>query len=372
MGDSRGSIVRIVEIKDSFLRSVEEGIEERLPPIIAERLWADYETDALTDFPEAVEAAIGRAADMLIGWSLRASDDREGGRAGGWLGAGSNATREELLMERQRALSESMAIFAAQQESVEWFRGNHLPSGLLALEDVAGWIEARAKADGKATTWLQDLPIPDGHAARHKSPENEHCMIHTDPPLTLSPDMGAMGVTAKVLKYVHSSGSAAVAIRYKGVLWDLYRVGDQLSRRFGWLESEAVTFVLTGTPPWIPLILPLIRIKTPFTALSRIILEVDPVVNHQELAEFYRRVRAARGRGKRWRLQQPKALRLAVFMAERPQVEPPEVRLRDWNALVEAKYSHQDKWTYGEDEVSRFGQDCRSAQELLLVPDYIL
>lgn len=138
----------------------------------------------------------------------------------------------------------------------------------------------------------------------------------------------------------------------------LTRVADQLARLYHWSPDQAQIFVLSGQPPGIHVVEASIVVANP-TALSRVVLTIDPQLTAHQVAAYYQAIRTHLVRGRTRALSQ-KHLTLAVFAATRPH-ESWRIRMAAWNE----EYPH---WSYQRD--SNFGRDCLSARRRLLSPRY--
>ncbi len=149
----------------------------------------------------------------------------------------------------------------------------------------------------------------------------------------------------------------------------LQNVAGGLADRFGWSEWEAAWFVLTGRAPWRP------EVKVSFMqreapSASRIVLEVDPSVRPDEVADQYRWFRALVTPGQRHREPSRKTLRLLAFLASRPGGEPLTDQLRAWRADVAENLTGDEAAALDYASPSSFARAVRSAERQLMDPGW--
>ncbi|HET6494861.1 MAG TPA: hypothetical protein VFH61_05800, partial [Thermoleophilia bacterium] len=97
-------------------------------------------------------------------------------------------------------------------------------------------------------------------------------------------------------------------------LWDLHLLSEQLSMRYGWSPTDATVFVLTGIIPAITKALAHVHDRSPFAALTRIVLEIDPRMSALDVKKLYSKARTWVRRGGD-RAMSEKHLQLAIFLA---------------------------------------------------------
>lgn len=120
------------------------------------------------------------------------------------------------------------------------------------------------------------------------------------------------------------------------------------------------------TVPEVPGIEGTIRLMD-LRAISRITLIIDPAVTPAKVAEQYRLIR--RGMlSQRHRSMSAKHLRLAAFVAGRPDEESWEDRMLAWNEAYPRSeypgYEYKHRWN--------FSRDANQARQRLLHPEYHL
>lgn len=116
------------------------------------------------------------------------------------------------------------------------------------------------------------------------------------------------GVGTEELQIPHSSTghlSSVVLIPRQGVLFDLKKAAEYVSRMYGWPEYAAVYFLMTGAPPpYVPLISARWYPHEKYPCLDKVLLEVSIRASPEQVADLFRTVRAThlvRGsRRKKW------------------------------------------------------------------------
>jgi hypothetical protein len=271
------------------------------------------------------------------------------------------ARERRAARSRMEALSALLAREAAQEPEVLAFREDVLKGQLIDHAQIEQWITEQGEKDGTASSWLSELLIPEGTRTDFDGPA-----ITFDPPLVierLDPRQGdTFGVKSETLAY-GAPGKAwtqRVLVHSGGVLDHLRHLGEDLERRYNWQPAQATVFVLTGKMPLIPTIRTTRSFRGPLSGTSRIVLDIDPTVTAQEVAEQYRQVRREMIRGRARPLSE-KHSQLAFFSAGRPDGEPWVGRMAVWN-------DEHPEWRY--EQVSNFTRDARRAERQLLQPRY--
>lgn len=260
---------------------------------------------------------------------------------------------------RELALSELMAVEASGLEDVVSFRKDVLDERLLAPDEIEPWVTERAREEGQPTFILQSRQsLPEGH----KLSFDGKTRVRLTPPVKLD-ELGVRELTYEVLWYLgaHEPWPRMVPVKEGGTLDRLRQVSDRLSTIYPWEAHQASTFVLTGKPPLVAMVTatPKIDLKNP--ARSRIEMKIDPAARPEQVMKVYREARARIASGDRIRTQSIKHLRLAVFLAQSPDGESWEERMRRWNErFPKEKYKN----------VSDFKRDCLRSQERLTSPKY--
>ena len=191
--------------------------------------------------------------------------------------------------DRAWALSVFYALEAAEDVSVQWFRENVLGGRLLSLEEVAPWVEARWHAE--ETMRFAQVPYPPGVEPQESTTPEDKVVLEPAPPATWSTDHG-VGWLHRRLYYPSPDGTQNRSVPTgEGVLNDLRRVGERLTKRYGWQADAATVFVLTGMVP----VTSTIRIEITQDMIdperSRITLTVNPTMKPEQVAAVYAKER---------------------------------------------------------------------------------
>jgi hypothetical protein len=297
------------------------------------------------------EKTVGWLADRVVA-ALTAAG--QGARMMRDLKAGRRLSAEQNTQgERQKVLSFLLAQKAAEDPQVVTFRQRVLQGRLLSLQEVALWIQQQATRDGPPTAWLE-VPVPKGTDLRR---DPTTLSISINPTLTIAKVEGVEGPRFRRLEYripgdnwIQSLSTAAGR-----VLEQLRVLSGRLTRQYPWQPYAATLFVLTGENP------PITEISGSISAErgGRITLEIDPVLTPRQVAEAYRRFRRRVLGGKRLKTLSPKHLRLAAFVAERPEAETWQERMEAWNRAY-------PDWKYAQE--SNFRRDTGVAQKRQLTP----
>lgn len=229
---------------------------------------------------------------------------------------------------RGRALARIFAIDAAGGPVVSAYRTRYLPKGRIERDEVGSWVRSR-RAIGLRT-------------ARR----------------TTRPEPGWRVASVELIAYLEPDSPWAkhVLVPEQGALRDLKFLAGRLMSRYGWIEAEAVTFVLTGLPPWLPRIRASTVERMPWTSASIIELRVSPRASPGEVAATYRKVRAKLiGVDRRRKdMQSPERAELAVFAFERADG-------RSWRSIMD-EWNEQASTTYRRyADVRSYARDARSA-----------
>lgn len=265
---------------------------------------------------------------------------------------------------RLKALSLLVAQEAAKDEEVQAFRTEVLSGKLLALEEVEGWIQKQAKAEGSYTWLISEVPIADQMIDQAIGAAiNVRITDKREPLLPFTGKVNVRITTHKdnflfhFLKYSTPDAEEhkEIPTSLGGTLERLRWLSGKLAEEYGWTEAEATVFVLAGA---IPEIIPMTFTfqSKRLAALSRIVLTVDPTLSPKEVAEFYRRIRQHVLPGRHRELSE-KHMQLALFAANRSE-ETWSDKMAEWNR------THAAEWKY--EEVANFSHDCLQARRRLL------
>jgi Sulfotransferase family len=217
--------------------------------------------------------------------------------------------------DRQEVLSFLLAQEASKDPEVNAFRKHTLRDRLLSLENATAWIVDQAQQDG-------------------------------------------VGGPAPTLEYVGADGWPLRQPTIEGSVLDRLRLlAARLAPIYGWEQSQASTFVLTGLTPLASAIRSTTIGGLPFSSTLRIVLEVDPAVTPGDLIRFYTRIRKRVAQERSGRVTE-KQCKLVVFVAERSEQEWPEL-METWNAEF-------PQWLY--ENTKSFQRDAVSARRRVLDP----
>ena len=260
---------------------------------------------------------------------------------------------------RLQVLSDLTAQQAATEKSVNAFRRQVLPGGLLKREEVVEWIERKAAEDGPASRYLR-IPIPDGYKAIRRDRR-----IFTEPPLTISGASPASQIEVELLSYASPDDQwvRRIPVKHGGPLGRLKALSQLLARRYKWMEAQATTFVLTDTSPLLSSLRARFSIDFSQPVSSRITMEIDPTLTPEEVAGQYKKLRASLI-GARYRSMSEKHLRLAEFFkGHKPEGTTWATLMNKWN------HSQDRGWDYVRFET--FARDCKQAWQRLMGRDLL-
>jgi RNA polymerase sigma factor (sigma-70 family) len=230
---------------------------------------------------------------------------------------------EDMPPSRQGEVQPAAPAYRPGFAEVQEFRERFFSGKLIAAEHIPGWVAAQLEREGAPAAAyvrvaLQDEDVPlFGELRLSRSAQayaqwlareaervrqSSDCELpagHPDSPLALC--YGASGGRTEIVR-----------IRSDGVLVQLKAVADNLRAHFdGWLEEEAVAFILSAAIPPLDKLRAHTR-KGLYAAASRILLDVDPRTSSKEVAAFYNRLRVRWVAG-RDRPMSDKHLALAIF-----------------------------------------------------------
>jgi len=280
---------------------------------------------------------------------LRAAEGREPEEEPG--PAGSMATNDQ---DRRYALSRLYAMEAEDRPDVRQFRARHLGGNTLKWEDIDGWIRTEAEAEGPCSQYVE-VALPEGATVKGTLGA---LRAESDVPLRDLHVEG--GVRAEFLRYAVPGKDRVrvVPVRAGGVLDELRRLAEGLTRSYSWTSDQATVFVLAGGTPYMVGIRAKTQVQTEHPAASKITLEIDPVVAPQEVLKTYSLLRQKVLKGT-YRPLSAKHLQLALFAAERrPDVTWAKI-MQEWNET-------HPEYEYTKETV--FARDCTAARNRLLRP----
>ena len=281
------------------------------------------------------------------------------------------------------ALSILVAQEATKEAEVQAFRTDVLGGKLLSLEAVEEWILEQSKSDGQPTWWLEKITLPGTfmHESFGKlSPDAGLVLSNIKPDgyMKYYPDKEPRDQfelrlllpfsipTRSLMEYFRfrmlaygvpgNNEEKKIPTSINGVLERLRLLSEGLAQKYDWMEAEATLFILTGSIPEISQVSSAV-LDRPLSALSRIVLTLDPSLSPKEVAEYYRKVRED-VIGTRHRELSEKHMQLAIFAATQPEERKWSDKMAEWNR------THPAEWKY--EEVANFSHDCLQARRRLL------
>ena len=175
----------------------------------------------------------------------------------------------------------------------------------------------------------------------------------------------AIGSYREALEYAipNSSWIHSIPIAFGGALAYLHQLSITLAARYRWQRALATVFVLSGHMP----VMEPIQHQCDWsefathagttTALSRIVLTLDPTLTPKEVSIAFQHVRQS-VLGASWRDLRDRQLALARFALHRADDEPWPQRMKAWNKEVDENWQYTD--------VSNFRRACHNALRKLL------
>lgn len=254
----------------------------------------------------------------------------------------------DQLHARSLAISAWVARAADQDPKVRAFRRRHLPRALLSQDEIGNWI-AEQERRARPAKWPVSIELkPDVDASYRASAE-----VHL------------ARVPYVEFTWIERTSENWVGGRWPvppgSVLASLAELASDLHRRWRWREHEAVAWVLSGVEPYLIAIEGHSTIRRNFNhilgsydVLSRITIDVDPVVTPEQLAGWWRGIRHRILSG-RYRPMSEKHLALARFGASRPESTAWEEDRLAWNREVGTEHPnwrYEDRRNYRRDATS--------------------
>jgi hypothetical protein len=260
----------------------------------------------------------------------------------------------DQLHARSLAISAWVARAAADDFKVKAFRRRHLGRHLLAEDGIGEWVAEQDRL-ARPNDWPVSLPLQADADASYRA----------------AADAQLGGVRYVQFTWMERTGSHWVGGRWpvprRSTLASLAELAADLHRKWRWREHEAVAWVLSGVEPYIVAIEGRSNIRPnmhhvlgSYDVMSRITIEVDPVVTPEQLAGWYRSIRH-RSLDRRYRPMSDKHLQLARFAASRPEASTWDRDRLAWNRAVSAE--HPD-WRY--EHRRNFHRDTIAALRRLL------
>ena len=263
---------------------------------------------------------------------------------------------------RQLLLSEIITNHANRDAKVKRCRDEGLGGILLEWSKIREWItQENEKERGLPGMFLDSIPVPPEH---HVGIGPQGGLVPT--PLLCVDEAhpaGSMHVEDLAYAIPENPWVHRTPVAHGGNLLRLARLSTEIAQRYRWSPAHATVFILTGLIPVLE------RFKATFnyseftvtqgrlTALSRIVLTIDPTHTADEVKNEYQHMRQCiLGAG--WRDLQDQQLQLAQFALQREDEEPWAKRMAAWNKDFEPYYKH----------VSNFKRDSLNALNKLLNP----
>jgi hypothetical protein len=266
-------------------------------------------------------------------------------------------------MQRTRVLAGIVAADANQAPGVIQFREEVLGGVLLKAHEIQPWIaREREKEQGRPGIFLDAVPLPPSHAIRHGAQGG----LIPAPPLSIGEQHPAGSAHVDILAYAtpESDWEQSVPVGHGGILARLHQLSTLLVARYHWQAAQATSFVLTGLTPALP---PMEATRKPVTlqtqagrvtALSRIVLTIDPTLSPKEVLNYFQAIRQ-RILGAKWRGLKERQLELAQAVLRYSDEDSWSQRMDRWNTgFPDRSY----------DNVSNFRRDCQNAIAKLLAP----
>lgn len=220
------------------------------------------------------------------------------------------ATSHPELAEFITARTLLAARSADSDPRVSTWRQQHLPEGVLRVEQLPEWISEQVSTAGPTTTYVTVQVPADWQPGQPIDTAGQRVGVSTRP-LPYVPDAVLRGD-----RYV--GGNTHYAPTVAGSALDQLReLGASLAAEQGWAVATATTYVLTGIAPQ-PDLLSVgaqVRLSRRGGIRQRITINADPDVPPDVVAAAFRAERT-KLRGPRARLPQPRMSRLAAFAAQ--------------------------------------------------------
>lgn len=324
---------------DNVRRLIERCLRQSLP----EWVWGyllRFEETFLRDVAAGDEEVLREELIPRIRWLLKQAGEAETKEKGD--------TAKVPPDERINAFLAVAVARAKKDEEIDRFRQRTLNGRLLKPEEVAGWIEQTAKREGH--TVVVKLSVP--------AEELERVTAVAEQVVKENRTVPGTGWEVPTLAYPTPDGHTRhVPIRYGGTLHRLKKLSRRL--RF-WPEPHAVSFILTGVVPPIPLATTGFKLERgPYPSVPRITLTVAPHLSPKEVARLYstakQRYKNLTGKRKIPALSS-KTLALAAFAAERAG--------KTWSQLMRGWNERYPQWSYSDRRV--FARDAKAAVKKVL------
>jgi hypothetical protein len=219
------------------------------------------------------------------------------------------------LDPRYEAVAEIRAIEGAERWDVKEWRERTLPDGKpIPIGRLGQFLDQHQHTEGHE---IKVIGTAYGADAAFRGPETRY-------------PVSALRTAVLQLFYTDKNGSVRETPA-QGPLAELALIAEELAARYGWTESDAATFVLTGKTPTVgPGIITTL-------AGGRIRVEIEPAASTQDLLGAIEAVRNAPGARRRRRIGR-KTAALALAAAQR--------RNKTWRECREAWNTTHPEWEY--------------------------
>jgi hypothetical protein len=337
------------------------------------QVWEQLETVLKGTFSESERTAwldlVLLYTDGKCSWDVLESTIRGARRAYGQShGTGEprgpmQSASHERGATRTEILTEILAAHATNDQQVTQFRKEVLEGTLLIWSDIKEWIMKEHEKERELPKGLLDgVPLPPGHHVR----SGRRGELVPDPPVCIGEAHPAWHYRVETLDYAIPDDPwvHCIPVAHSGILGRLHRLSTQLAQKYRWQPAQATVFVLTGLIP----VVQSINHKWDFavfqtdtgsvTALSRIVLTIDPTLSPKEVHHYFQSIRQS-SLGAKWRDLRDRQFELARFALHHGGEESLPQRMMSWN-------ENFPQWNF--DNPGNFKRDCHDAIEKLLAP----
>lgn len=351
--------------------ALEQALKSRITDAMMEYLTElGYIDDVKWDLKD-----INDLADIVRSIKRAAGDSAGGIKNPDMLSSG-NISKESIPTARLRsqALSILLAKEAEKEGDIRAFRHGVLGGNLLQLDQVEDWVRSQAESDGPETVWLK-VPVrydSEGRITTRSIIGSGNTSWGLEMERVVPEDVKQEEILGDVeVRYIEYSVPGGEWAKLQGtasggVLERLWRISRfPLASNYPWTTAQSTMFVLTGLYPEVRGIEAESVMPRPVKAATRISLVIDPTVTPDEVRDEYHRLRQQILVG-RYKTRSDKHLRLAAFIAERPDEESWQDRMLAWNKV----YAEPQFKGYGYSYRSNFIRDAGRVCRDLLNPAY--
>ena len=342
------------------------ALEERLNRPVADEMMEFLSAQGYIEDVEINARDINDLAE-IVRRVMRASGGVAGGREAPRMLRRGNGPKEPspTPLLRSQALSVLLGKEAEKEAEVLAFRQEALGGNLLDVHQVESWVTSQAALDGPETIWLK-VPVEydsDGSITSQSVSGGGSGSWRLEGKESVLGD-----IEVRYVEYSVPEGEwlKLQATASGGVLERLWRISRfPLALSYPWTTAQGTMFVLTGLYPEVRGIETHSVMPRLVKAATRVTLVIDPTVTPNEVRDEYHRVRQEILVG-RYKTRSDKHLRLAAFIAERPDTESWQDRMLAWNKA----YPGSGFEGYEYHHRSNFIRDARRVCQDLLNPAY--